>query len=145
MNRLARAAVVILLAFGTAAMGGCDHGPAETSRGPEEVARVVRAEIDALADRLGTDPVVKQDTLTDCVPGDRSSGKSLIYIVHIKTPPGSLKRLRTDIAAEYGEKGWRVEEDPEGVSFYKGAISIGANVAEELGGASVMGSGGCVN
>ena len=141
MTRAGLSALLVVLLIAA----GCGPDPEEIMHDQEEVARVARAEIDALADRLGTDPVVKQDTLTDCVPGDRSSGKSLIYIVHIKTPPGSLERLRTDIAAEYEEKGWRVEEDPEGVSFYKGAMSIGANVAEELGGASVMGSGGCVN
>ena len=140
MTRAGLSALLVVLLIAA----GCGPDPEEIMHDQEEVARVARAEIDALADRLGTDPVVKQDTLTDCVPGDRNSGKSLIYIVHIKTPPGSLERLRTDIAAEYEATGWRVEQDPEGTTFLKGGMSIGANVWDDIHTAAVGGSGGCV-
>ncbi|MRK00293.1 hypothetical protein GEV27_02040 [Aeromicrobium sp. S22] len=43
----------------------------------ESVAAKARADIDSLAAMVGSDAEVEDDTLTDCVPGDREPGKML--------------------------------------------------------------------
>ena len=116
---------------------------AEMTTKAEQVAAQARTEIDALAARLGTRPVVKQDTLINCEFGQDDSGKYLSYILHIKVEPGALDRLRTEVAADYAADGWTVAQDPEGTRFLKGRASIGAMVFEDIGLASVFGSGGC--
>lgn len=118
--------------------------PEDTMKSQEEVAAAARAEIDALAAKVGMDPVVKEDTLTDCVPGNDDSGKELIYSLHVKVEAGALGRLRTEIAPQYEADGWTVRQDSDGVRFLKGDISMGAKTSDSSAVASVGGSGGCV-
>lgn len=139
--RIVTAAGAVLLCLVTAACTDSDDG--SEMRDAETVAAEARAEIDDLAQRLGTDPEVRHDTLVDCEVGDEDAGKYLSYNVHVRVEPGTLERLRTEIAADYEADGWTVRQDPEGTRFLKGQASIGAKVYEDKGGAAVFGSGGC--
>ncbi len=63
------------LAWLTAALAlvlaGCGDGqetPMTLEDRAEQVADDARTHIDALAERVGTDPQVTQDVLTDCIP-----------------------------------------------------------------------------
>lgn len=66
--------------------------------------------------------------------------------MHVKIAPGTLARFRGKIADNLEAKGWTANRDfsPEGVSFIKGATTMGAYVWEDTKLASVGGSGGCV-
>lgn len=114
-------------------------------RSIDSVAAEARGSIDELAAAVGTDPEVRQDTITDCVPGRRDSGKDLIYDVRVRVEPGALQRLLDEVAPELEAKGWdaRQRGDSE-VVFRRDNVIMGATVFPDQGLASVSGSGGCV-
>lgn len=141
MKKLVRVLVFAAVAL---TLSSCTDDPEETMKSQEEVATAARAEVDALAARLGTNPVVKQDVLTDCVPGNNDSGKELIYTLHIEVEPGALDRLKGEIAHEYEANGWTVRQDSDGASFDKDETSIGSIADNNDTVASVFGSGACV-
>lgn len=114
-------------------------------RSIDTVAQETRAFIDDLAAAVGTDPEVRQDTITDCVPGRRDSGKDLIYIVHVTVDGTAIDRLRTQIADRFEADGWVVKRDADAsVRFQRGSSTIGATIFPDQGLAAVSGSGGCV-
>lgn len=113
------------------------------TRNAEQVAAEARAEIDALAARLGTDPTVQQDALVNCEFGRDDSGKHLLYAVDVTSAPGTLERLKTEIAVAYAADGWTVRQENDGARFLRGRTSIGAHVYEDINLAAVGGSGRC--
>ena len=143
---------VVIACITVTALAAC--GPKEDSMSQptaEEVAATARAEVDALAHKLGTDPQVRQDALDDCTPGDRDSGKILSYIVRVQVAEGAIDRLRGEIAEDLAGQGWTVKIDTNGaadtgesVRFQKGSATLGASVFDRDGYAVVLGSGGCV-
>lgn len=137
------AGVALLCLLTVACAEQSEEERADMTRNAEQVAAEARAEIDALAARLGTDPVVQQDALINCEFGQDDSGKFLSYILHVKVGPGALDRLRTEIAADYQDDGWTVRQDPNGTRFLKDRTSLGAKVSKDMTLASVFGSGGC--
>jgi hypothetical protein len=141
-----RPALVITIIVLGLALGACGDKKEHQMRTIDEVAAQARRDIDALAARLGSDPEVREDVITDCIPGRKDSGKDLIYTIHVTVKPGALDRLRSEIADELHSDGWTVKEDAgsDSVRFAKGGATMGASVWEDLGKASVGGSGGCV-
>lgn len=112
----------------------------------EEVAAESKQHIDDLAALLGTDPQVQQETITDCVPGQRDSGKEALYTVQVSVEPGTLERVRREVVPAYEAEGWTFVERPDGesIDFTRGRHRVGASVWEDRGVAAVTGSGGCV-
>lgn len=141
--RLTLAITTIVL---TTMLVACGNDKENQMRSIDDVASQARRDIDALAAQLGTSPQVKQDVITDCIPGQEDSGKDLIYSVHVTIAPGALNRLKGEIADDLAARGWTVTRGPgpEEVSFAKGSATMGAAVREDLGLADVGGSGGCV-
>ena len=141
-----RAAALVLVALLTT-LTACTSSkePSVPDRDIETVAAEARTLIDELAGRVGQDPEVQQDTITDCVPGDRDSGKDLIYNVRVTVEPGTLDRVRSDVAEEYEQDGWDVRpRGSDNTVFRKGQVTMGVTVFEDKGLAAVSGSGGCV-
>jgi hypothetical protein len=125
-------------------LGGCgSNGPDE-----QEVAAradAARMQIDRLAAAVGTNPEVRQDTITDCVPGRRDSGRELIYNIRVTVKQGALRRLLDEVAPAFDTKGWDVRRrDDSEVVFQKNTITMGATIFADQGLATVSGSGGCV-
>lgn len=91
---------------------------------------------------VGTEPDVEQDVITDCVPGDKHSGRTLDYAVRVKIDADAFERLDTEIAARYDADGWTVKHDTGSnrVRFQQGSATVFA----DKGFAVVSGSGGCV-
>lgn len=116
---------------------------AEMTKRAEQLAAEARAEIDALAARLGTHPVVQQDALVNCEFGQDDSGKYLLYAVDVTIQPGTFDRLKGEIADAYAADGWTVRQEDDGARFLKDRTSLGAHVYEDIGLAAVGGSGGC--
>jgi hypothetical protein len=139
------ALVTVIIVLGLA-LGACGDTKEQQMKTIDEVAAQARRDIDALAARLGSDPEIREDVITDCVPGRKDSGKDLIYTIHVTIKPGALDRLRNEIADELRSDGWTVKEDAgsDSVRFARGDATMGASVWEDLGKASVGGSGGCV-
>ena len=139
------ALVTTIIVLGLA-LGACGDNKEDKMRTIDEVAAQARHDIDALAARLGSDPEVREDVITDCTPGQKDSGKDLIYTIHVTIEPGAMDRLKGEIAEALRADGWTVKEDAgsESVRFAKGDATMGAVVWEDLGKASVGGSGGCV-
>ena len=140
---LALAALTVLLTSLTACTSS--EEPAVPDRDIETVAAEARTLIDELAGKVGQSPEVQQDTITDCVPGDRDSGKDLIYNVRVTVEPGTLDRVRSEVAEEYEQDGWDVRpRGSDNTVFRKGQVTMGVTVFEDKGLAAVSGSGGCV-
>jgi hypothetical protein len=112
----------------------------------EKVAVQARSAIDELAALVGSNPEVLDDTLTDCTPGDRDSGKILSYGVRVQVTDGAFTRLESEIADRFAAEDWTVKPSPSSnrVRFQRGSATIGATIAPEKGFAVVSGSGGCV-
>jgi hypothetical protein len=146
MRRFIITAIVCLAALG--ACGKQEDGMDQKQ--VEAVAAEARSDIDALAAQLGTDPVKKQDVLSDCVPGDRDSGKLLMYTVRVTADDSAAGRLRGEISDDFAADGWTVKSEPSGpgvgetVAFQKGSATMSASVFADKGYAVVTGSGGCV-
>jgi hypothetical protein len=139
--------ITIAIAAGLMSTTGC--GPQEDDMDDktiEAAAAQARADIDALAALLGTSPEVRQDVISDCIPGNDTSGKTLDYAVRVQVEAGTLRRLKTEVAEQYEADGWQVKLDPgtNSVRFAKGSETMGARVFEDRGSAVVSGSGGCV-
>ena len=135
---------VAVLSILTAACGEpSEEERAKVTNRAEQVAAEARAEIDALTARLGTHPVVQQDALVNCEFGQDDSGKYLLYAVDVTIQPGSLRRLKGEIADAYAADGWTVRQEDDGARFLKDRTSLGAHVYEDIGLARVGGSGGC--
>ena len=141
MRRGIVAVVACLLA--TAACG--EREKDMNGRDIETVAAEARSYIDQLATAVGTDPEVQQDAITDCVPGQKESGKDLIYNVRVRVEPGALQRVLDDVAPDFEARGWDVRQRGEDeVVFRKDNITMGATIFPDHGLAAVSGSGGCV-
>lgn len=115
----------------------------------EQRAVEARVHIDDLASRVGTDPTVRQDKLTACVPGQDDSGLDLVYTLHVVVEPGAAERLKGEIAGHFASEGWTVKRDADhgdliSVRFQKGTFTMGAKISEPDEWAAVSGSGGCV-
>jgi hypothetical protein len=142
------AAIAVLIAVLTTALGGCgsdgeEGSPMEADQ-VEQVAREARGYIDQVAAALGRDPEVKQDTITDCVPGDSDSGKSLIYAVHVQTQ-GDKESLLASLREDWEAQGWSVEAGGStDVALSKDRYSIAVTISDQTGRAAVIGGGGCV-
>lgn len=146
MRRVVGVLVLVLVA-----VSGCDkESGMELQERAEARAAEARGYIDELARQVGSDPEVRQDVLTDCVPGQEDSGLDLIYTLHVTVEVGTADRLRGEIADHFEADGWTVKRDPVGddgavsVRFQKGTFTMGANVSEDVRWAAVSGSGGCV-
>lgn len=128
------------------ALSSCGNNQEDPVNKIDEVAAQARTDIDALAAMVGTEPEVKFEKITACDPGRDDSGKEFDYIVHVKVKPGTLARLKGEIADDLAAKGWTPHPGPgdEEISFTKGRTTIGATVWEDIKLASVSGSGGCV-
>jgi len=138
-------AVVVLMVSGCGKENGMDLQERAEARAVE-----ARGHIDQLARSVGTDLVVRQNSLTDCVPGQDDSGLDLVYTVHVTVEPGAADRLRGEIADRLAAEGWTVKQDPEhesglvSVRFQKDTFTMGAKVSEADHWAAIGGSGGCV-
>ncbi len=111
----------------------------------EQVADDARTHIDALAERVGTDPQVTQDVLTDCIPGQRDSGLELIYSIDVTIEPDAMARISSDVAETYRDDGWDVRtRGRDEVVFERAGVTMSAIPAPSAGRASVGGTGGCV-
>lgn len=117
----------------------------DVDRDIEQVADEARSLIDELAAQVGTEPEVRQDTITDCVPGDSDSGKDLIYTVRVKVPGDASTRLRDDVAPAYEADGWtvRLRGDTD-LQLRRDNVTMGVTVFPDDGLAAVSGTGGCV-
>jgi outer membrane murein-binding lipoprotein Lpp len=125
-------------------LGGCgSSGP----DGQEVAAKAdaARTQITRLAAAVGTDPEVQQDTITDCVPGRKDSGKDLIYNVRVTVERGVLRRVVDHVVPDFEARGWDVRRrgDDE-VVFRKDDVTMGATIFADQGLATVSGTGGCV-
>lgn len=140
--------LVITLTALALVLAGCGDGqetPMTLEDRAEQVAADARAHIDALADRVGTDPEVTQDDLTDCIPGRRDSGLELIYSVAVSTQPGAMDRVLTDVVPDYEADGWTVRQrGSNNIGFTKDNITMGVGFADDGTRAVAGGSGGCV-
>lgn len=112
----------------------------------ESVAAKARTDIDSLGAMVGSGAEVEDDTLTDCVPGDRQSGKMLSYGVRVQVTNDALDRLGTEVADRLEGEGWTVNREISSnrVRFQRGSSTIGATIFPDKGFAIVSGSGGCV-
>jgi hypothetical protein len=123
---------------GGSQVDGADSGQVE------EVAAEARGYIDEVVAALGQDPEVRQDTLTDCVPGDTDSGQELIYAVHVTTE-GAKDAILESLREDWVGRGWSAE--PGGavdLQLQKDTYSIAVTISETSGRAAVIGGGGCV-
>lgn len=143
--------IVGVLALVLVAVSGCQkESGMDLQERAEARAAEARGYIDDLAERVGSDPDVRQDVLTDCVPGQEASGLDLAYTLHVRVEAGTADRLSGEIADHFEADGWIVKRDPVGddgavsVRFQRGTFTMGANVSEADGRAAVSGSGGCV-
>ena len=139
----------LLVALAAAGCSSDEQRQMDLQERAEARAAEARAYIDELAAAVGSDPEVRQDVLTSCVPGDDDSGLDLIYTLHVTVAPGTIDRVRGEIADRFEADGWTIRRDPSdrdevSTRFLKGTFSIGANVNEKVGKAAVGGSGGCV-
>ncbi len=140
-----RLLISALLVVGLLA-SGCGDSPediAERQKRAEQGAVIMRAEVDAFARAIGTAPETQQDTLQFCELFIESSGLSLSYILHVKIDPGTLDRVKTDVAEEWEKEGWAVEQLSNGIQLQRGHAAMIAFVYEDIGRASVLGSTGC--
>ena len=118
----------------------------DREKAQRQVAQEARGYVDELAGMVGSNPRVLQDVLTNCVPGDKSSGKELIYFVGVSTKTGAKARLLGEIRAEWESRGWTARTGgATDLRLQKGSFSIGAEISPEDGRASVGGGGGCVD
>ncbi len=142
MTRLLALTTIISLAL--TACG--KEEPMDDTRTVQSVATEARRDIDALAAKVGRDPQVRQDTVTDCVPGRKGSGRMLDYVVAVTVDDDVATRLRGEIADELARDGWRVTVDsPTSVRFAKGEATMGVKLSQQgRSVATVGGSGGCV-
>lgn len=148
-----RRAVIIgllVLTLGTTACSSEEDPVADTTQ-VDQVAAAARAAVDDLAARVGTDPETRQDVITDCVPGNKDSGRMLAYTLRVTVDDGAVDRLRGEIADELAADGWTVKPRPAGnassgetVDFEKDGTTMGASIFVAKGYAAVSGSGGCV-
>jgi|GEM_PF-3957964 len=139
----------MLLAIGIALTACGKEDDMNLQERAEARAVEARAHIDDLAARVGTDPEVRLNTLTACIPGQDDSGLDLVYTLHVRVEPGAAARLTDEISAHFAADGWVVKHDPVddgavSVRFQKGTFTMGANVSEADEWAAVSGSGGCV-
>ena len=114
----------------------------------EERAAQARAHVDDLARRVGQDPEIRMDELTDCIPGQEDSGIDLVYIVRVQTV-GDSERVLDDVSNQMASEGWRVVRDPDSggtvkARFGKDGFSMGARISTSSGLATISGTGGCV-
>lgn len=139
-------ALVALVIACALIVAGCGDTKENQMKKIDKVAAQARTDIDALAAMIGTDPEIRQNDIGACIPGRDDSGKDLIYILHVKVKPGTLARLRGEIADNLQAKGWTPHPGPgdEEISFTKGTTTMGARVWEDIHLAAVSGSGGCV-
>ena len=114
-------------------------------RGIDEVANEARSFVDELAKNVGTAPSVAQDVITDCAPGQKDSGKDLIYSVRVDVAADTTERLQGAIRQEYESEGWTasVRKDND-LRLSRDNVTIGATVFADQGVATVSGTGGCV-
>lgn len=142
--------VVALVALLVLVNGCTQEDDMDLQERAEARAVEARSHIDDLAARIGAEPPeVRQDKLTDCVPGQEDSGLDLVYTLRVAVDPGAADRLRGEIADHFESEGWQVKRDPDSgtvvsVRFQKDTFTIGAKVSEADGQATVGGSGGCV-
>jgi hypothetical protein len=138
-------AVALTCLMTLAACGGKEDDMVDMQKA-ESVAAKARADIDALAAMVGSEPQVQDDTLTDCVPGDRESGKMLSYGVQVQVADDALEHLASDVSERLAGEGWTVKKDTQSnqVRFQRGSSTIGATIFPDKGFAIVSGSGGCV-
>ncbi len=146
MSRPRQGAVAVAVAAAVLVIGGCaGAGDDEVERDIERVAAQARSAIDELAAAVGTDPEVQQDVITDCVPGDKESGKDLVYDVRVKVAGDALAQVRGPVADRYRTEGWDVAERAnQNTVFRKDGITMGVTVFPDDGLAAVSGTGGCV-
>lgn len=140
--RVTRSSAASALLVAGIMLSGCSNQPnrAEVNR----VADEARTEIDRLAADVGSVAQVKQDNIGDCVPGDKDSGKDLIYALDLKVAPDALQQVRGPIADRYRADGWTVSaRGEENTAFRKDNVTIGVDVFEN-GRAYISGTGGCV-
>lgn len=151
MKRITAIAIALLALVSTTSACTTKDNSMTSEQRIEEVAAAARADIDALATQLGTDPEVRQDTINVCGPED-DWGKSLGYILHVtvEDPDTAVELLRGEISDQLAADGWTVKPRPSGsahygerVSFQKGTTTMGAAIFTEKHYAAVSGSGGC--
>lgn len=133
---------------GTAACNGSEDSGMSVEERANEQAVEVRQQVDDLAALVGSNPQVRQDEIGACEPGD-DEGLLLSYYVGVDVEPGSAERIRGEVAERYEAEGWTIRRDPPAngevsTRFLKGTFSLGAHINEEVGKATVGGSGGCV-
>lgn len=145
------AITIVVLSSATSACSTKDDSMTGEQR-IQEVAAAARADIDALAAQIGTDPEITQDDIGDCTPGNSNSGQSLSYGVHVtvEDPQTAVDPLRGEISDQLAADDWAVTPDSTGspntgetVLFQKYATTMGASIFMEKQYASIGGSGGC--
>ena len=133
---------LIALAVGAALLTSCTSKESDMAM-TDEVADQTRSTIDALAADVGRVTEVQMDTVTACVPGDDSSGEELVYALALEVEPGTLERVRGEIADRYRADGWEVyPRGSENTAFRRDGMTVGATVRAD-GTARVSGSSGC--
>ncbi len=144
---------LIAIAACALVLSGCskEEDGMELEQRAEARAVELRALVDDLASRVGTDPEVKQDAKPYCEPGQEDSGLNPTYTVHVSTDDTSAARLTGEVADQLEADGWTVKRDPVDretqevrVRFAKGEFNLGVLISQEAARASVGGSGGCV-
>ena len=140
--------LVITLAALALVLAGCGDGqetPMTLEDRAEQVAADARTHMDALAQRVGTDPEITQDEIVDCIPGQRDSGLDLIYNIAVTTEPGAMDRVLADVVPDYEADGWTVRQrGSDNVVFERDNVTMGARFSDDGTRATVGGSGGCV-
>jgi hypothetical protein len=137
--------VALLVVLSTAGCGGDTGGADVDGTDMDEIAQETRGYVDDLAGMVGEDREVVQDTVTDCVPGDRDSGKEVLYNLQVSTGPGAKERLLGEIREAWESRGWTAE--PGGavdLRLSKDPFRMGATISSDGSRASVGGSSGCV-
>ena len=148
MNPAGSSAITTLTATLLLALAGCGDGqetPMTLEDRAEQAAADARSNMDALADRVGTDPEVTQDELSGCIPGRRDSGLDLIYNIAVTTEPGAMDRVLADVVPDYEADGWTVRQrGSDNIVFERDNVTMGARFSDDGTRATVGGSGGCV-
>lgn len=154
MSRMHHLRQVVGVLLTICALTACTNGdPKGTSVNEEAEALLkqrvdrVRDTVDGLAQRLeGEDVQVLREVVTDCIPGREDLGRSLIYSLRMTVPPGTLDRLRGEIADKYEAEGWKANRNrrDDALLLQNGEGSITALVDEADGQARIVSGSRCV-
>lgn len=137
----------LVLAAAVLAVSGCggpDVEDAEFVRAVDDAARTARAEVDALADQVGSGAEPVRDELVEC---DRSGdeGRRVAYTVRVEVGDAARAVAGNPLRDRYESRGWAVAYRGETtVLFQRAGTRLVLILDPDTSTASVGSTGGCV-